>query len=388
MADKINSFLQRCMEKVSNKVKPLTVVIGNEGGDMDSIVGSIYYAMLLELSDNLHVDNPVPAINFLPEDLVLRRDVTRLLKEVGVDASLLMSVQKGQSPERYIDLAELNADLYLYDHNRLISSQAVFDPKVVGVLDHHADERKYTDLSPRRRVIRTVGSACTLVAEAYHILEADVPCPALLDAPIILDTVNFEYAQQKVTPEDIAMHQWLIRKIKDENYNTSAVYNKLAHWKNDVLSLTVAENLRRDYKKFDFVWTGEKGVMVTGISSVPCSCQEFEQQYSVEQIIAEAVKFIQQRELDAMLFAFAGKVNGKHSREVAFCAKPDVMNAFAPFIADCSDGIVFLPMTESVTEDKSYTYLSYSLSNPAVSRKKLVPALRKFFAGDGARSLL
>ncbi|KPA73679.1 putative acidocalcisomal exopolyphosphatase [Leptomonas pyrrhocoris] len=388
MASVINEFLRECMSKVASKVRPLTVVQGNEGGDMDSIVGSIYFALLLEKSNRWNVENPVPAINFPPEDLVLRNDVVKLFEEVGIDTSLIMSVQKGQSPDRYIDLAALDAKIYLYDHNKLTSRQEAFDHKVIGILDHHMDEKKHTDFAPRRRLIKAVGSCCTLVTECFNVCERDVPCPELLDAPIILDTVNFDPAQKKVTPEDIAMHQWLCRRIDDEDYDTAAIYNKLAQWKNDVLVLTVAENMRRDYKKFDFPWLGKKGVMVTGTSSVPCSCPEFQEKYTVPQIVAEAVKFIRERQLDVLIFAFAGHVDGKHSREVAFCAKPEIMEVFAPFIEDSSDGIVFSLISESATEDKSYSYASYSLSDPAVSRKKLVPALRKFLAEGGSRSLL
>jgi exopolyphosphatase len=388
MSKEINDFLRRCLQKVTNKVQPLTVVQGNEGGDMDSIVGSIYFAFLLEQSSHWQIDNPVPAVNFPLEDLVLRRDVVNLFKEAGLDTSLLMSVQKSQVPDRFIDLSSLDANLFLYDHNRLISSQGAFDSKVIGILDHHADEKKHMDLKARRRIIRTVGSACTLVAESFQICEKDVPCPALLDAPIILDTVNFDPAQKKVTPEDMAMHQWLSRKIDDDSYDSSAVYAKLAHWKNDVLCLTVAENLRRDYKRFDFPSSIKKGVIVTGTSSVPCSCQEFEKHYSVNEIVAETVKYIHHRELDVVVFAFAGKVEGQHTRDVAFCAKPEILAVLSPFIADSSDGITFTLLTESSSEDKSFSYVSYSLNDPAVSRKKLVPALRKFLAEGGARSLL
>lgn len=388
MASTINDFLQRCVAKVSDKVQPLTVVQGNEAGDMDSIVGSIYFAMLLEQCSKWGIVNPIPAVNFPLEDLVLRGDVAKLFQEVGVDTSLLLSVKKGLPSDRFVDLVALDADIYLYDHNKLTKNQSISESKVVGVLDHHADEKKYTDLTPRRRVIRTVGSACTLVAECYHLCEVDVPCPLLLDAPIVLDTVNFDSAQKKVTPEDVAMHQWLCRKIDDETFNATALYNKLAHWKNDVLSLTVAENLRRDYKRFDFATPSRKGVMITGTSSVPCSCQEFEKHYTVEQIVAATVKFIHEQELDVLVFAFAGKVDGKHSREVAFCATSDVMEVFEPFIADSSDGIVFSRLTESTSADKLFEYASYSSSDPAVSRKKLVPALRKFLAEGGARSLL
>ncbi|KPI87832.1 putative acidocalcisomal exopolyphosphatase [Leptomonas seymouri] len=388
MASVINKFLRNCVTKVTNKEQPLTVVLGNEGGDMDSIVGSIYLAFLLDLTNKWNIVNPVPAVNFPLEDLALRNDVVKLFQEVGIDASLLMSVQEGQSPDRYIDLAALDAGVYLYDHNKLAGDQAVFESKVVGIVDHHADEKRCDYLSHHRRIIKTVGSACTIVAEGYQVSEVDVPCPVLLDAPIILDTVNFDLSQRKATPEDIAMHQWLCRRIEDESYDTQAIYNKLIRWKHDVLSLTVTENLRRDYKKFDFLSSFKKSVIVTGTSSVPCSCQQFEAKYGVQEIVVKTVKFMQERKLDVLIFAFAGKVGGKHSRDLAFCAKPEILEVLSPFIADSSDGVVFSLITESSTKDKNYSYVSYSLSDPTVSRKRLVPVLQKFLAEGGARSVL
>ncbi|AYU75542.1 acidocalcisomal exopolyphosphatase, putative [Leishmania donovani] len=387
MSGVINDFLRRCLKKVAGKVQPLTVVQGNEGGDMDSIVGCIYLAMLFDKQPKFGFENPVPALNFPQEDFGLRNDVANLFKELGVDASLLMSVQRGQIAHNFVDIAALNASVVLYDHNKLRENQSDFASRVVGVVDHHFDEKQYLETTSKLRLLRTVGSACTLVTELYRECGEDVVCPTLLTAPIVLDTVNFEPAQKKVTPEDIAAYEWLHAKEVADTAAAAALFEKLSKWKDDVLTLSVPEILRRDYKQFSFKARTQKGVMSTGTSSVPCACKQLEAHFSVDLIVAEAAKYVEQHQLDVLILAFAGKVGGKHTREVAFCAKTDVISFFAPFVAEAPDGVSFTMITKCQTVDGSYEYASYSLSDPSVSRKKLVPALSEFLA-EGTRSLL
>ncbi|KAK7194856.1 acidocalcisomal exopolyphosphatase [Novymonas esmeraldas] len=387
MSTVINEFLRRCLQKVAGKAHPLTVVIGNEGGDMDSIVGSIYLAMLFDKQAKFGFENPVPALNFPCEDLGLRNDVAKLFAELGIDAALMMSTQRGQSVDRYVDVAALNASIVLHDHNKLRENQSDLSSRVVGVVDHHFDEQQYLDTTTRLRRLRTVGSACTLIAELYRECGEDVPFPTLLAAPIVLDTVNFEPAQKKVTPEDIASYEWLRGQEAADSDDAAALYAKLSKWKDDVLALSVPEILRRDYKQFSFKSRTAKGTMVTGTSSVPCSCQEVEAHFTADSVAEETAKYLMQHELDVLIFVFAGKVGGKHSREIAFCGTPEILAVFAPFVLDTHDGVSFTKITECRTGDGAHTYVSYSLSDPSVSRKKLAPALSKFLA-EGTRSVL
>ncbi|KAG5512527.1 hypothetical protein GH5_08494 [Leishmania sp. Ghana 2012 LV757] len=387
MSGVINDFLRRCLKRVAGKVQPLTVVQGNEGGDMDSIVGCIYLAMLFDNQPKFGFENPVPALNFPREDFSLRNDVMKLFEEVGIDASLLLSVQRGDAVDNFVDIASLNASVVLYDHNRLRENQSDFASRVVGVVDHHFDEQQYLDTAAKLRMLRSVGSACTLITELYRECGEEVICPALLTAPIILDTVNFEPAQKKVTPEDIAAYEWLHEKEGDAGTDSATFFAKLSKWKDDVLTLSVPEILRRDYKQFNFKARTQKGVMTTGTSSVPCACMELEAHFSADVVVAEASKYMEQHQLDVLIFAFSGKLGGKHSREIAFCARPDTMSVFAPFVAEAPEGVSFTMITKSQTADGSYEYVSYSLSDPSISRKKLVPALCKFLA-EGTRSVL
>ncbi|KAG5512288.1 hypothetical protein JKF63_07810 [Porcisia hertigi] len=385
MSGVINDFLRRCLQRVASKVQPLTVVQGNEGGDMDSIVGCIYLAMLFDQQQKFGFENPVPALNFPKEDFNLRNDVAKLFRELGIDASLLMSVQNGHSMDRFINIADLNASIVLHDHNKLRANQNHLASRVVGVVDHHFDEQQYLDTTATLRILGTVGSACTLVANLYRECGEDVPCATLLAAPIVLDTVNFDPAQKKVTPEDVVAYEWLREKEGADKADAAAFYAKLSMWKNDVLELSVQEILRRDFKHFNFEAKSKEGVMSTGTSSVPCACMEFEARFSAPTVLKEAAKYVEQHQLDVLILAFAGKVDGKHSRDIAFCARPDVIAVFAPFVADSPGRASFTQITKCQTADGMYEYVSYSLSDTSISRKKLIPALSEFLA-EGTQS--
>lgn len=386
MSSVVNEFLARCIQRVSSRVSPLTIVLGNEGGDMDSIIGAIFLAMFFERSSVYQFANPVPLLNFPVEDFPLRNDVAKLFQNVGIDASLLMSSQMGEVRERFVDVATLNAEVVLYDHNRLRENQTSLSEKVVGIVDHHFDEKYYTDATSKLRVLKTVGSACTLVAELYRDEMLKVPCSELLMAPIVLDTVNFDPAQQKVTPDDVSVYKWLETSQCKKSSLSEKFFAQLSNWKNDVLSLTVSENLRRDYKCFPFPTT-EGTTLLTGTSSVPCSCQEFEKRYNVNSIVEATAVFIKSHKLDVLIFAFAGKIDGKHTREVAFCGTKNAVKIFAPFIDGCPDGVSFSKLSSGISSEGTFVYDSYSLSDFTVSRKKLVPALRQFLS-KGTLSLL
>jgi len=64
-----------------------------------------------------------------------------------------------------------NLSVYLTDHNALAAHQTHLSPFVSGIIDHHKDEGLWTELPAEERVIKKVGSACSLVA--LKLLESD-----------------------------------------------------------------------------------------------------------------------------------------------------------------------------------------------------------------------
>lgn len=384
MSAAVNEFLKKCAARVANKSERFTVVLGNEGGDMDSIIGSIYLALLLDSCEKFHLQPVVPAVNFPLDELPLRNDVQKIMEELNIDASLLSSVHP--SSKNFLDLGREELPIVLYDHNKLKADQGQFGKQVAGIVDHHFDEKEYTEQTQQLRVIRTCGSACTLVAEMYREAGFAVPCPDLLLAPIILDTVNFEEAQKKVTPQDVEMYKWLCSEAKLSNHDHTAVFKKLSAWKNDIFCLTVEQNLKRDYKFFAFPCSTYGKPLNCGIASVPCSYAEFEEQYSLARITEDCKMFAKNNALDTVMIAFAGKKDGVHSRQVAFCAKEPCFSIFRDYATSAPGEVQF---TETVTADlpENFFFVAYSLSDPAVSRKRLVPSLTNYLK-DGRRSSL
>lgn len=220
------------------------VVLGNEACDMDSCVSSLVFAFLLsEQSGVLHA----PVLNVCAGDLCLRTDVVRLLEQTNVSANDLL----------FVDQPDLNLSgklLHLVDHNRLAAAQEHLEPRVVEILDHHRDDGKCANASPRE-IVFPLGSCCTLVAkhvlahEGGSLLKADASLARLLLAPILIDTGNLDKALGKTEPLDAQMAAAL-EPLACLTQSKDAFFHALNDAKFDVSRLSMRDLLRRDYKEF------------------------------------------------------------------------------------------------------------------------------------------
>ncbi|ORC91221.1 putative acidocalcisomal exopolyphosphatase [Trypanosoma theileri] len=378
MAMVINDFLRRCFQFCATQ-KSITIVLGNEGGDMDSIVGSIYLAFFLEKRDLLGGKYYIPLLNFEKEDLPLRNDVVKLFSKYGVETNLLLSSRGNSNMEDYVDLKKMMPDVVLYDHNKLIAAQTFLSEKVIGIVDHHFDEQLYIEQTKRLRLLETTGSACTLVAELFRDAGLKVPCAELLLAPIILDTVNFNPSQKKVTERDIQVTQWLVGQLP-EKIDLEEMFVDLSKWKKDIMGLSFAQHLRRDYKHFEFPFHGGGAkCLQIGISSISCRLDEMVASRSMTELASGCLEFVNSRHLDALILALAGeRGSGNYCRQLAFIAKGDVLDVLESYAKSSPDMICFTPL--STVQDGEWSMISYELSDPSVSRKKLAPSLAKYIA--------
>ncbi|KAK3266943.1 hypothetical protein CYMTET_24468 [Cymbomonas tetramitiformis] len=224
----------------------LTVVLGNEAADLDSMVCAIMYAFLL--SQRATVDSPrsVPVINIPRQDLSLRPDAVWILQQVGVDLQSLVFLDD-------LDLAALLASgrlhsLVLVDHNRLAARQADLEPAVVEILDHHMDEGMYGN---SKRTITTVGSCTSLVAKAWHSRPEALPLllsssglRRLMRGVILLDTCNFDPSQGRGTPLD---EQVIKEMVAAEPHDSEDLYEELRLRRFDISAMSTPDLLRKYY---------------------------------------------------------------------------------------------------------------------------------------------
>jgi exopolyphosphatase len=188
----------------------------------------------------------------------------------------------------------------LVDHNAMTGSLAApFASRVVGCVDHHADE----GVVPRdaeMRVIEKSGSCASLVLErcaevwdalstpvSHHHYQDGSKEAAKIDAqiarlalgPILIDTSNLE-DRNKTTAHDeraVALAEAKIRAYAEwggdgdgegKGYDRNAFFGKLSALKEDLSDMSFRDIFRKDYKEWS-VGDNRRRKLGLGTSSVP-----------------------------------------------------------------------------------------------------------------------
>ncbi|MBI9103508.1 MAG: DHH family phosphoesterase [Spirochaetales bacterium] len=357
MSKDMISFLEELKSNFSYD-KPVTVVMGNEAADLDSMVSAVTCAWYLYLSDAS--SNPFPLINIPRADFKLRTEAVFLFNEAGVNLDLLMFAED-------IDLLRLkesgNLKLVLVDHNKIGSDQENLIDTVTGIIDHHADEKTYP--SSADVDIRPVGSASTIIAESFLKNQSNsitTPLCTLLLGTILLDTVNLDPAAGRVTDDD---EKAAAAIVKITGLDQKILFDKLQFEKFNVSSLGSYDLLRKDYKEWQF------GSVKCGIGAV---LQPIEKWIQKDPDISKACdRYLSERNLD-ILFAMNAFTAPEFTRQLVVYIKDEALR---------SRTIDFLETTEMGLEkldiDNEGSCLFYNQKNLGISRKKLQPLLKDFF---------
>ncbi len=141
-------------KRSSSEAHPVTLVLGNESGDLDSVVCSVILAWHLHSAEKPFL----PLLNFYRNDLALRSEVVTLLGELQL------------SLEHVLYLDDVDAEVWgdwsviLVDHNLInVDTIKFLDKNVIEIYDHHVLERQRS--SNVKIILERVGSCSTLVAE-------------------------------------------------------------------------------------------------------------------------------------------------------------------------------------------------------------------------------
>ena len=286
----LNAFLRDARALLrggdSKTKKRLTLVLGNEAADLDSVACAVSLAYALHLANDDETRAYAPVVCVPREDFSLRADARWLLDHVGVDVDALTfdgEIPFGRFSRTIFDDA---LRLVLVDHNAVASSSAyaVFDHAVDAVVDHHDDEKKYPAACDA--VVVPTGSCATLVAEALvspvdasepsgfetaarlfpkkktgeetgaRRLRVGDPRAALLLAAVLLDTQNLNASATRVHARDVAIVPILASSAGTGD--VGAFHDELKRRRFDQSGLSPRDLLRRDYKQWRFVPRGKK----------------------------------------------------------------------------------------------------------------------------------
>ncbi|KAJ2887291.1 Exopolyphosphatase [Coemansia aciculifera] len=353
----------------------LTLVLGNESADLDSMVSSISLAYALSQSTNL----VVPVINTNRQDMVLRPECDLLLRHTLSDISALTFIDD-------IDLAHLaneSLDVWLVDHNAPASRQAFLEPFVRGIVDHHIDEGKCLGA---QRQIEVVASCATLVAQRLWGLGVmDPDLAKLLIAPILVDSSNLNPAACRATPADIASVQWLSTLVDwapeqslasddDMSLDVSgpdALYSVLDSLKGKVSHLSSYDLLRKDYKQWQ-VTDGTGKLWTVGISSISFPLKKWIKRDGLLDIEQAVRHWIDKQQLDLALVMTHGKTKEDgvkvYGRQLIVASERDVGK-----VVDKLRNVDILGLQPF---DKTGGVWMFTQSRSESSRKQVFPAVK------------
>ncbi|KAJ3210464.1 hypothetical protein HDU67_005273 [Dinochytrium kinnereticum] len=383
----------------------ITVVIGNEAADLDSVVSAISYAFLKHSTTQSETNarSYIPVIHVPRKDFAIRTDCTFALTRA------FPSTDNGDvtSQLTFIDEIDLDAissscDLkfILTDHNRLAPSLSRFSHLVHGILDHHRDEGLYPDVSPR--VIEPVGSATSLVALEWKQSETgsevmDGSLATLMLSPIMLDTINLDPKFGRCTDKDIEATQYLLPLANASEVERATfrkdLFDQLQAAKFDCSSLSNEDLLKKDYKEVA-VPHGISTIKF-GISSVTWFLDAWIEKESgtLDSILSSLRSFSVEQHLDIALVMLAFNhpepVGFRRELLVYVCdgfrqKEPQLADAFVTNLEDERFGLGLKMDGVAGGGEPERVLKRYHQGNGKMSRKMLLPIVEQIVAEFGA----
>lgn len=151
----------------ADKMSEWILVMGNEGGDTDSLTSALTWAYHLTHSTQ-NTSDPLKAVALLqtPADaLDLRPENVLAIKMAKMSAEHRDLLNINELPEDVETLAPKLRGIVLVDHPAPLRRWK--DAKVLSIMDHHVDEGAAPDAKPRifEKVSRFVQKTLNLLAE-------------------------------------------------------------------------------------------------------------------------------------------------------------------------------------------------------------------------------
>lgn len=335
------------------------VVVGNESADLDSIIS----ANLLAYAYNSMGDKSViPLINCKKADYKLRTESYGLLKRYNIDQEDLIFIDDISAD---ILTKPKNLEVIVVDHNKLPDNLRAWDNSVVSVFDHHQDINMYPNAEPR--IFDTVGSCATLVAK--FILEnntdlfSDEEIAVLNLSPILVDTVNLDTEQGRVTNQDIE----IFNKIKEfSSVDSKKLYDDLQFMKSDVSALSSIDLLRKDYKQ----WATSE--FTYGMSSLPLSIEDW---LAKDQKITDACEqYMKENSLNLLVVMTAYVKDGFNRELIVIASNQTFINDFATMLN--AEGVDLTAYSKELKSNNAIA--TFNQGGLGFSRKKIQPLIETF----------
>lgn len=354
----VTSFLRASKQLVKgsfqqNVSEKLRIVVGNQSGDLDSIVSAISYAYFSSLYEDRKI---IPLLNFPRKELRLRKDVIYLLSQTGIDTEWLFFSDD-------LPLATNQVEIVLVDHNSMEKSlsKLLGSHRIVGIIDHHVDEGNHLDADPR--IIRVTGSCSALVLEYWlgrlGSKQVDSAIFKLLMAPLLVDTSLLTYKTTDTDRNAFAVYQDALQDL-----DTTQLFSALENEKVNIDDLLIKEIVRKDYKQYE----GPNGVI--GIGSVSKSFDWLVERDTWQVIQRELSAFCEENQLSGLILLTKFSEKAVFSRQLTlFMADKGLETKLLKRLEDSDLGLALKEENNGVAV--------YDQRNVGASRKQVAPLVQE-----------
>ncbi|KDN52004.1 DHH phosphoesterase [Tilletiaria anomala UBC 951] len=263
-----------------------TVVMGNEGGDLDSMASALAWSYHL---DHIHTENfdhdraTTVALLQTPEDaLDLRPENKLALSNSNMSPGHRDLLTIDELPMSAEDLSKKIKGIVIVDHPLPLSVWR--GAKVLSIFDHHIDRGVAQDATPR--IFERTASCSTIVARTllnerekmgkgkeYHVPHEMLE---LILAAIALDSDALSTARSMPSDVETASRLLHLSRWKDQKLQKvmARLDEQMSKAKKSLDDLSVRDLLRRDWKG-DLVHTPEgKPDIHLGFASIPISLDD------------------------------------------------------------------------------------------------------------------
>ena len=412
------SHVKTALCSAIEKSQKVTLVIGNESADLDSLSSSLIYAYIRSGFPPRDAFTPlyIPITNLPAADLKLRPEFLTVCRHANIEPRHLITLDDFPSLTKLTDkLKPENTRWILVDHNNLQGTLGeMYGHRVGGVIDHHDDEhavRPETGSEPQ--VVEKSGSCTSLVVryckDAWDQLSSqslstgaahaqgdslvddravsrvwDAQLAKLALAAVLIDTANLTM-QGKVTDADLETVEYLEAKINHSHrdavgYDRTKYYSELDAAKKDIETLQLADILRKDYKEWD------EGGKRLGISSVVKPLDWLIQKAGQEKSFAALTQvFAEERSLSIYgVMTASTDEEGHFERELYLWAKDSSSGTAAERFVKMAEEELALETKSmaKVQEQSADTWRkAWVQMEVSKSRKQVAPLLRKAMKG-------
>jgi inorganic pyrophosphatase/exopolyphosphatase len=366
----VGSFLKNALfvykSASSSKV---SVVLGNQSCDLDSIVSAIATSYFMSQQSNEKSSAAyVPMLNSTKSIVASKKECMYLLEHLSVTVDDFVYISEWNK--------ETVTDVILVDHNELDDQERALGihSLVRGVIDHHLDKNEFRDAQPRI-INPTAGSNASLVAELFYQTPAhlDHSFASMLIFPILSDTNNLT---TRTSDKDIAAVEFL--KPLAPHFDSQKMYARLEEIKfaasgdEDLDTL-----LKKDYKQYET--RGKKW----GMSSVNFCIQDWLVK-SESANLTQVGEFMKAKQLSLFGILSCFKLDGgDFKRDMVLFGNGELLSRYQDeHLSLIKTARVDNDIPRYEQNDAGFAYTLYGIDDVKHTRKYWQPSLERYLSSS------